>query len=206
MIRDQSFGGTTRQAHGAPDTEPEHVTPEGRNVMKNGYVLPLICIALLLAGCGSVEKSITIPRTTIQEMVDQKFPYDKNAVVARFTLTSPEIYLSDPNIGMKLKYSANLFNKEIAGMVDFNGKITYRPEEAAFYMTDFDIVEITVDQANFSHQDKLKAGILKVVNNYLDGYPVYRLNQDDYKQNLGKVLLKSVRVKGDNVLVDLGLG
>ncbi|MBN2310460.1 MAG: DUF1439 domain-containing protein [Candidatus Hydrogenedentes bacterium] len=165
----------------------------------------LLIVVPVLAGCGSVQKEIAIPKSTIQEMVDAKFPYDKNVVVARFTLRSPEIYLAEPNIGMKLAYSANFLSKKISGTVDFNGQIVYKAEEGAFYLSDFDIVEIAVEQANFSDQAQLKDAIHEVVNNYLDGFPVYRLNPDDFKQNLSKLLLKDVRVHGDDVIVVLGV-
>ncbi|HOD52601.1 MAG TPA: DUF1439 domain-containing protein [Candidatus Hydrogenedentes bacterium] len=169
--------------------------------------LSAVAVALtMLAGCNAMHREITIPRARLQEMVDKKFPYDKNAVVARFKLDSPEVYFAGSNIGMKLNYYASLFDKELQGNADFNGRLAYKPEEGAFYLTDFDIVDITINQANFSHEDQLKTAILKVVNNYLDGYPVYRLDEAGFKQKLGKLLLKEVRVEGESLIVVMDVG
>ncbi len=173
----------------------------------------LVMIVTVLAGCSHLQTEVEIPKSKIQQVVDEKFPYHKNAVIARFRLESPEVYLSDPNIGVKLAYYGDLLDKEIEGRADFCGQIAYKATEGAFYVSDFDVVDISVDQASFSEPDKLEAALLmmvnnyllKIVNDYLDGYPVYCLDQTDFKENLGKLLIKGVRVQGNNLVVALGV-
>jgi len=163
---------------------------------------------LILLGslrCGIVVKDIHIPRSTIQKLLDKKFPYDKNAVIARFVLDSAQVYFKDKNIGMKLSYYGNFLNKEVSGIVDFKGSMTYKSETGAFYLSDFDIVDIRVNQANFSHKGKLRQTVRQITNNYLSTYPVYRLNQKDFKQNITRFLLKKVRIQGQNLIVTVGL-
>jgi hypothetical protein len=171
-----------------------------RNIVLVALVFPAFVI-----NCGRFQKDIQIPKTTIQEMVDKKFPFDKNVVIARLTLDSPAVYFKDKNIGMKLNYYGNFLNKEIKGGIDFNGKITYRQKQGAFYLTDFNIVTITVSDANFSNEEKLKTTILKITNNYLDDYPVYRLDQTDFKQNIAKLLLRDLKIEGEELVITMGI-
>jgi hypothetical protein len=60
-------------------------------------------------------------------MVAKKFPYKKNAVIAKIDLNSPQIYFKETNIGLKLKYYGNFLDKEINGYFDFSGEIYYKP-------------------------------------------------------------------------------
>lgn len=166
-------------------------------------VLMLLLVAFLFAGCGKFKKIINIPQSTIQDALDEKFPVDKNVVVARITLSSPEVYLKDPCIGMKMMYVGNLMEKEVQGDLDVNGHLVYR--KGAFYLDDFKIVNFTVNEKEFSSEGKLKKIVMKILKNYMDGYPVYRLKQSDFKQSLAKLLLKDVVIFNDELVVTIGL-
>jgi hypothetical protein len=96
-------------------------------------------------------------------------------------------------------------DKEINGYFDLNGEIFYKPEKGAFYLHHFEIVDLVVNKANFSNKEKLKDVALNIVSNYLDNYPVYKLNPENFKQNIAKLLLKSVSVRDDNLAVLLSL-
>jgi hypothetical protein len=164
-------------------------------------ILLLLILVSGLVGCGKFEKEILIPKSKIQSMVAKKFPYKKNAIIAKLNLHSPQVYFKDTNIGLKLNYYGNFLEKEINGLIDFNGQIFYRPEKGAFYIKNFQIVDIVVNEANFSDKQRLKSVVLKLVINYLEDYPVYRLNPTDFKQNIAKLLLKEVSVKDDSLSV-----
>jgi len=137
-------------------------------------------------------------------MVDEKFPYGMNAVIANFTVESPEVYLEDPKIGIRLAYIGNLLENEIKGDADLNGRIAYQAEEGVFYLRDFEIVGFSINQTDFSQQEILKAAIESIVNNCLDDHPIHRLNQAEFKEKLGKLLLREIRVRGENLILVLG--
>lgn len=172
--------------------------------MKKVLYLLLLLISLI-SGCGKFEKWINIPKDQIQQAINKKFPYDKNLVIARFKLDSPEIYFKETKIGLKLKYYGNFLNKELEGLVDFNGELIYNQEKGAFYLRNFEIIEISVNESNFSSKDKLKKTILNLLNNYLDDYPVYKLKQSDFKQSIAKLFLKNIVVQDAGLSILLGL-
>jgi hypothetical protein len=166
----------------------------------------ILCVVIvILCGCGGFEKEVLIPREKLQDMIDKKFPYQKNAVIAKIGLDTPLVYFREENVGLRINYSAQLLDKKVSGDIDFNGRIYYRQEKGAFYLKDFDIVDIEVDDSNFSDEKKIKSVLSEILNNYLKDYPVYRLDQKDFKQNLAKLLLKSVDIKGDNLSLVLSI-
>ena len=161
----------------------------------------LIMTIFVLGGCGGFEKEILIPRETIQKMVDEKFPYQKDALIAKIGLDTPLVYFKNEDIGLRINYSAQLLDKKVSGDIDFRGRIYYKPEKGAFYLKDFKITEIKVEESNFSDKEKIKPILSEILNSYLENHHVYKLDQRDFKQNIAKLLIKSVSVKGDNLSV-----
>lgn len=153
--------------------------------------------------CGKFQKEIFIPRTLIQETIEKKFPYDKSAIIARFTLSEPVSYFIDTCIGIKLKYQGSFLEKEINGNINLKGSIKY--EKGKFYLENFEIVKLTMDEKEFDSKGKLKKIIFNMIDSYFDCYPVYTLKQSDFKQNAAKLLLKDINVIGDSLCVLIGI-
>lgn len=169
----------------------------------------MICAAIIamlaLLGCQA-EKEITIPRSTIQKMTEKKFPIEKDSKLADIRLFSPQVFFINDSIGMTMKYSATLLIKEVGGTVSFKCKPVYRPENTSFYMSDFKLTNITMNNLNsFIGKDQLMSLTSMIVNGLFNDTPLYQLNPNDYKQNLAKMLLKGVSVKGDNLVLLLSL-
>ncbi len=172
--------------------------------MKRLSILILIAVVALI-GCGNTKEEISISISEIQQMVDKKFPYNKNAIVASVELRSPKVYFTDKNIGIKLEYSGGIMNKTIKGNIDFNGRIIYKPQTGAFHLNNLQIVELTVDDSNYKGKQKLKEIVGGFLSGYLNDYPVYTLNPNNFKQNIAKLLMKDVNIKGDNLVVTLSI-
>jgi hypothetical protein len=168
--------------------------------MKKFFIMTLIST---IFGCGSFHKEIVIPRDAIQSAIEKKFPYDKNMVLVRVSLKEPNIYFIGTNIGISINYWANFMEKEIDGRVGLNGHIRY--EKGAFYMDSLDIKEVTMNEKEFFSDGKLKKALVNVIKNYLESYPIYRLKQTDFKQNLASLFLKNIIVDGDSLKILIGI-
>ncbi len=166
-------------------------------------ILIFICMLLTCTGCA-LRKEIVIPRAKLQEAVSRKFPYDKDIGIARFTLQVPEVYFRGKNIGLRAVYFAHLLDKEVRGFVDVNGNIIYKPETGAFYLHDFNITDITLNEKDLLEKLNIQKVIDKIINNYLDGFLIYRLNPRDHKQNLARSYVKEIFVRNDDLVVVLG--
>ncbi len=172
-------------------------------IMKKLFV-SLLILLLFFTGCLNFEKEIIIPKSKIQSMIDKKFPYELNVVIATAELNSPKIYFQGSNIGMKLNYSGTFLDNKVNGVIDFNGEILYRPEQGAFFLNNFNIVDISINDSNFKGIDKFKSILVGVVNNYLKNYPVYKLKPKNFKQKLAKLFLKEVKTQGGQLLLLIG--
>lgn|GEM_PF-640168 len=166
-------------------------------------IIVSVCIFLALAGCA-LRKEIIISRAKLQEAVSRKFPYDKDIGIARFTLQTPEVYFKGKNVGLKAVYFAHLFDKEVKGTFDINGNIVYKPETGSFYLHDFAIADITANQKDVLEKINVQKGIDKIINTYLDGFLIYRLNPRDHKQNLARSYVKEIFVRNDDLVIVLG--
>ena len=165
----------------------------------------LTFVLIAIASCGQFQKEIFISKAQIQEMIDKKFPYDKNMIIARLTLDSPVVYFKEKNIGLKLNYYGKFLEKEVKGFIDFNGQLLYKQEKGAFYLSDFNIVDIAVDNSAFSNDDKFKTTVSTVATKYLDKFPVYKLDQNDFKKNLASLLIKNVRAQNEQLVITMGI-
>lgn len=172
--------------------------------MKKSLILPFFIAALITTGCNSFQKTIIIPRATLQNLIDKKFPVDGNLIVASFTLDTPSIYFRDQKIGMKMKYSGNFLADEIKGYLDVNGSIMYKHGKGAFYLTDFNIEELEVNGLNLSNEKKIKAIVQNIANNCLEEYPLYQLDQKNFRQKIAKIFLKELTIKGETLVIKLG--
>jgi hypothetical protein len=166
----------------------------------------LIGIVLVIAlKNGKFQKEIVISKAEIQEILDKNFPIEKNLGFAKINLESPSVYFENENIGIRLNYSGSIFKKSASGAVDMNSQIIYRQDKGAFYLSNFNIDEIAINDASFADKEKIKTTVSNVLSYYLDDYPIYTLKQRDFKQNLAKLLLKDVRVQGDALVLTMGI-
>lgn len=169
-------------------------------------LLTLIMLTLALFGCKGMEKEVTISKSTIQKMTEKKFPIEKSSAFASVRLFSPKVFFQDNSIGITIQYSTVILIREIGGTVSFKCKPVYRPENTSFYMSDFELTDFTMNNiSNFAGKNQLMSFISAAVNGLFRDTPLYQLNPDDYKQNIAKMLLKSVAVRGDNLVLLLSL-
>jgi hypothetical protein len=164
----------------------------------------LLALALSTAACVN-QKDVAVPREKIQGLLEQKFPIDKDVLLAKLTLRSPKVYFQGNDLGMRLQYAASLLGKVVAGQVAFHGAPVYRPEEGAFYLSSLTIAEFSVDEHNLSNKEKLREKVSVMLDAVMPHVPLYRLKQEDFKHLLAKLLLKKIRVEGENLILTMGL-
>lgn len=173
----------------------------GRQI--NNIVLIVLCIVFTLSGCA-LRKEFVIPRAKLQESVAKKFPYAKDIGIARLTVEAPEVYFKGQNIGLKALYECNLLSADVRGTVDVNGRIIYRPETGAFYVRDLVVSDFSVNKNNILENLNLQNIINKMMGNYLDGFPLYQLNPNDYKENMARSLVRDIVIRDDDLVILLG--
>jgi hypothetical protein len=155
---------------------------------------------LCITACRKADTEIVIQRAQIQQALEAKFPYEKSALTARFRLESPEVYFKDGKAGMKMQCVVSFLGKSINGSVDFDGKIVYKPESKAFFLSDFRLVEMKAASLGLAGIEPLKQAIEATARDQLDNQPIYVFDEDNWKQNLDQAFLKKIEIRGDNVV------
>jgi hypothetical protein len=147
-----------------------------------------------------------VSRDKIQGLLEKKFPIVKDAVLAKLTLHSPKVFFHGGNhIGIRLQYDAGVLGKQAAGEVAFHGPPVYRADEGAFYLSSLTIDELTINDDSLSQKEKLRERISSVLDAVIPHVPLYHLRQQDFKHKLAKLLLKQVRVEGEELVLTMGL-
>lgn len=170
--------------------------------MKTSSVL-LFLLAICFSACNKSPLVINISQEQIQKALDKKFPYQKNALLAKLALTDPKVSLSENKIFVDIAFEGKALKKSVKGQMSVSGRVAYKQEKHAFYLKEFDILKI--DVANIEEAEKKKlVGILKKgIATYLASFPVYKLKKKDYKQNIASMLLKDLKTEGDQLVVTL---
>ena len=167
--------------------------------------LILLAATLSAAACG-YQADVKVSRDKIQNLLEKKFPIEKDAVIAKLTLQSPKVFFHGGNqIGIRLQYDAGILGKHAVGEVAFHGPPVYKPEEGAFYLSGLTIDEFTINEDSLSHKDKLWGRVSSVLDKVIPHVPLYHLRQQDFKHKLAKLLLKKVRVEGEELILTMGV-
>ena len=171
-------------------------------------------LLLLMTNCVHFHREITIPKTQIQELLDKQFTNGKNHVFMGFTVDSPAVYFSGQNIGLKVTYYRDASSRSqlvqlpgwspfLIGTADIKGDLTY--DQGCFYLSKIKIVDLVVrEEGSENKKGKFKGRMLKLTGNWVGDVPLYRLDDNTYKQILAKRFFKKLRVEGDNIVVTLG--
>jgi hypothetical protein len=188
---------------------------EERGVYQGGRTstkrrIPWLGVILLAATLSNVacgyRADVKVSREKIQNLIEKKFPIEKDAVLAKLSLHSPKVlFHGGSQIGMRLQYDAALLGKHALGEIAFHGPPVYKPEEGAFYLSALTIDEFTINDDSLSHKEKLRDRVSSVLDKVIPHVPLYRLRQQDFKQKLAKLLLKQVRVGDEDLVLTMGL-
>lgn len=158
-------------------------------------------LIFIVCGCSNPEISITISQEEIQQRIAPRFPFEKNLMIAQFTLHTPQAYLLDSKVGLKLKFNAKLLRHQLDGDLNVKGTVRYNNDTGQFFVEQLEVVGLEVSDKSFSNNEQLQSIILPVLKSHLKDKPVYTLPDETIKQQLTGKLLKSVVVKDSSFVV-----
>ena len=151
---------------------------------------------------------IRVPATTIQNLIEPKFPIQMEQYWLTLALCNPLVKLNESankiGIELTLRLSApGNIGSEWRGLVE--GRLDYNREKGEFYFLE-PVLKLADIEGFFAQYQNL---ILTMAGTLLTGLfaatPIYKLDQEDFRHLLTKLLLKSVTVHKDQLLIELGL-
>ena len=173
----------------------------------------LTTLTLILATCagcatGLLQKEMIFSQAQLQKKVDAVFPVDENKALLRVRFSNPQVILptAGERIGLALDIRAQLpGGRKARGRLHVDSGLIYDPNRGEIALADPRLDSLDVAGVPKRFESALQAVAEVVAKRYLAQIPVYRLNADDYKESLAKLVLKSVSVRDGEVVAVIGL-
>jgi hypothetical protein len=151
---------------------------------------------------------IELSQKQLQEKIEKKFPYEKKKFLSTVVFSNPEIILKDGSekVYIHIEIKVNITNKiSFYAYGEINGKIFYDNNSKEFYLQEFEIDELVMDQVPLKFHNMIQTSIETVSKIVLNKYPVYKIKADDLKKTVAVLLLKNINVKNEKMIITLGI-
>ncbi|MEH6348068.1 MAG: DUF1439 domain-containing protein [Bermanella sp.] len=170
------------------------------------------CMAgmLLLISQVSIafEYTLEFTQPELQAKISAMMPVTKKTMLATVVVDNAKLELIEGSDKLAIAAKLNavlLGNLNATGDLKIQGTLSYNAKEGAFYLKDPEIIELNINEIPPRFHDQIKQLAQKGVAKKLSNQPVYKLKDDDMKQNLAKSMLKSLQVKNKTLIATLGL-
>ena len=180
------------------------------NIMLSRLVMSSATLAMVLlaAACRNLDVNVRIPREMIQKQVEAQFPIERRDGLLFVRFANPGVDLDGERDRIVFRASMEvsalgLWNAP--GMVSVDAGLSYEPPEGAFYARDAVIRELELGGLGSEALQQVRTLASTLLKSRLEKIPLYRLNPRDTKENLARLLLRSVRIEDRSVVVTLGL-
>jgi hypothetical protein len=157
------------------------------------------------------QYDVSLTESQIKTAIDKKFPLvKKHLKVFEVTYSNPTVILETGSDKVKVSLDAVahllLEKAQLRGSAIATTRVAYDKSSGAFYLEDATIESLKIPGLS-EKWAKIAAELGTLgTREYLNRYPVYRLKQSDFKQNLAKCLLKDVKIMDKKLVLTLGLG
>ena len=171
------------------------------------------CLLLLVAGvcaCGSglLRKEIVFTQADLQSKVEKSFPVKKKKKLVKVELSNPDILLAagSERIGMRLDIAAGLPGMgTVTGSAEADGDLVYRSEEGKIAITNSKLRQLDIGEIPSAYRKTVEAVAASLTRMYLSDVTIYTLNQDEFKESLAKLILRTIAIEDGRVVVEIGL-
>lgn len=170
----------------------------------------LIGGAVLVASQNDYEYRFT--EVELREKLGERLPLTKTYLfIFDVTLDAPRVDLIDGSsrvaAGVDVLLNIKLGDSGIplGGAVDISGAIDYEPETGDFFLVDPVIEALRIQGVPERYADQSRSVIESALAEYYRTRPIYTLEGTDAAKIAGRLLLKDVTVKNEELIVTLGL-
>jgi hypothetical protein len=151
---------------------------------------------------------ISIPLTRMQRAIAGQFPVERRNALVTVTLLDPVITLDEAanRVGLALTIQLAATGAIVArwrGHLD--GTLEYRQQPGAFYFAHPQLRRMDTNGKPAEFRGTVRRLIETILDQLFALTPIYRLERDNVQHVLARLLLKSVTVKRDRLVVQLGL-
>ena len=170
-------------------------------------------IAILLSSCASYS----VTESEIQDYLDDRSGFERTVGVKGLAYANLKFEKVKVGIGRVAKDRVNLdadtqAKISIQGQkpqqlqinVNFSAIPYYNKDEGAIYLKDLNVEEIDIQPNELNLPSKqLLSPIIELVGQFLLSRPVYRLNEEDFKQSVLKTARPELLIKNHELVIQI---
>lgn len=184
--------------------------------LKKALLIIVVILAISLAGAYLFFKGKTyvvrIPEAEIQQKLDEKLPFAKSYfLLLQVTLDNPRVHLENGtdriNAGLDIVLNLKVDNnpKPLGGSVDVSGGVKYVASRGAFFLTEPEIEQLSIQGIPDKYLAKAEQAISQALAHYYEDNPIYTLRNTDLKQAAARLVLQEVVVENKTLVITLGI-
>jgi len=173
-------------------------------------LLLLAAVAGYFLLCGE-EFEIRLTQQEIQERLDQKFPLTKKYLfLIDVTYSNPRVTLVSGDDRVRFSLDAALGNltpgngDKVQGSPEVVAGVRYDAARYEFYLVDPVISSLEINGLPESIAPRAQKALQAVIQEYLDHFPIYKLQPTDIKKATAGMIVKRVRVDNGELVFTLG--
>jgi hypothetical protein len=162
--------------------------------------------AFLLGGCGA-SYTVRLSAADIEQSLARRLPVSKSRLMVAVSVrsVSVEFMVGEDRILLRPEVDVSIAGQTaLVGRALVEGQLRYSPPTGEFFFDKPKVVDVAIRGLPESVRPVTEEVIAMLGETYLATMPVYRLNQNDFKQSLAKLVLKSVKVRQGRLEIVLG--
>ena len=166
---------------------------------KNSFLKTALLMLIMMFGVISCDflanKTLKVPDSMITKELNKKFPIEKNFLLGKVGLKSPEINFKEDRLYFSADYDVSLLAGKAKGSIFLDSQVKFDPKTNKLYLVDLDISKITDEKGNKVDDSVVAQSIKALVSNYLETNEVYTFDNDK------KVKVKNMYIKDGKLFV-----
>ncbi|MEH6533747.1 MAG: DUF1439 domain-containing protein [Photobacterium frigidiphilum] len=174
----------------------------------------IILLVLCVSGCASYS----VTEGEIQDYLDSRTTFERTVGIKGIAHANIQFNDVKVGIGRVANDRVNLSSKAqaeimISGQpkqsvevdIDFSAIPFYDKDEGAIFLKDLNVesLNVTPDNLGIFANKQLISPIVSIVGQILSTRPIYRLNDDDFKESLLKTAGPELKIKNHELVVGL---
>lgn len=165
--------------------------------MKAPAGIGLLLLLLFSPSLLALSYTLQISRAELQQQLDTMMPLQRPDRLLGVTITRAEVgFTADNKISLQADITT-LALGSIQGQAQIRiaGRISYRPDEGAFYLQEIEVLDMQSRQLQAQYLPAVRTVSQQLLTEVLRHQPVYTLKDDDSRERLARATLKSVSVQ-----------
>lgn len=167
----------------------------------------IIGLSLMFLSLPTWAFSVVISQNELQAKVAELMPLEKRNFLISLVFSKPKVDLTVGNnqIGISCQLDAlALGTLKGSGSTKIIGDLSYQAETGEFFLKNLKINALKIKNLPEEYLPQVTQAIETMAQNALATYPVYRLDENDAKQQLAKSMIQSIEIKNQLLVIELG--